>query len=195
MYAVRRRSHAALIVTCTRRTAAKQEGGAGKVSVSNLVMVDLAGSERAKQSGAKFQQFSELKAINLSLSALGNCVSALAAGKNHVPYRDSKLTRLLQHTLGGNSRTALVVCARPGNDDGGVRARHMSRALGGACELAPEDFTAYGRGGLPPTTPGRVSPRQPPLQFPCPPNPPARRRRTARSCSLSARATSRSRRA
>lgn len=82
-------------------------------------MVDLAGSERVKQSGARFQQFEELKAINLSLSALGNCVSALAAQKAHIPYRDSKLTRLLQHTLGGNSRTAMIACCRPGNDEGG----------------------------------------------------------------------------
>ena len=82
-------------------------------------MVDLAGSERVKQSGARFQQFEELKAINLSLSALGNCVSALAAQRAHIPYRDSKLTRLLQHTLGGNSRTAMIVCCRPGNDEGG----------------------------------------------------------------------------
>ncbi|GMI02204.1 hypothetical protein TrST_g14273 [Triparma strigata] len=112
------RSHAALLVTVTRRKKANKSGKA-TACVSNLVMVDLAGSERAKQSGAKFQQFEELKAINLSLSALGNCVSALAANKTHVPYRDSKLTRLLQHTLGGNSRTAMVVCVRPGNDDAG----------------------------------------------------------------------------
>ena len=83
------RSHAALIVTVTRR---KQASSSTKAIVSNLVMVDLAGSERAKQSGARFQQFEELKAINLSLSALGNCVSALAAQKQHVPYRDSKVS-------------------------------------------------------------------------------------------------------
>jgi len=112
------RSHAALIVTVTRRKASQKQANA-KATVSNLVMVDLAGSERVKQSGARFQQFEELKAINLSLSALGNCVSALAAQKPHIPYRDSKLTRLLQHTLGGNSRTAMIVCCRPGNDEGG----------------------------------------------------------------------------
>lgn len=88
------RSHASLIVTCTRRS--QKSNATTSVAVSNLVMVDLAGSERAKQSGVKFQQFEELKAINLSLSALGNCVSALGAGKAHIPYRDSKLTRLLQ---------------------------------------------------------------------------------------------------
>jgi len=111
------RSHAAMIFTVHRR-----QDKSKKVTVSNLVMVDLAGSERAKRSGAQFQQFEELKAINLSLSALGNCVSALAAGRNHVPFRDSKLTRLLQNSIGGtcgNSRTTLVVCTRPGADDGG----------------------------------------------------------------------------
>jgi len=112
------RSHAALIVTVTRRKPSPKAHNT-KATVSNLVMVDLAGSERVKQSGARFQQFEELKAINLSLSALGNCVSALAAQKAHIPYRDSKLTRLLQHTLGGNSRTAMIVCCRPGNDEGG----------------------------------------------------------------------------
>jgi hypothetical protein len=60
---------------------------------STLYLVDLAGSERAKRSGATFQRFEELKAINLSLSALGNCISALSQGRPHIPYRDSKLTR------------------------------------------------------------------------------------------------------
>lgn len=56
---------------------------------------------------------SELKAINLSLSALGNCISALSKKHKHVPYRDSKLTRLLQSSLGGNAKTALVITITP----------------------------------------------------------------------------------
>ena len=62
---------------------------------STLYLVDLAGSERAKQSGGvnNHQRFQELKAINLSLSALGNCISALSQTRPHVPFRDSKLTR------------------------------------------------------------------------------------------------------
>ena len=57
----------------------------------------VAGVKRAKKSGAALRQFDELKAINLSLSALGNCISALVDGRStHIPYRDSKLTRLLQ---------------------------------------------------------------------------------------------------
>jgi Kinesin motor domain len=61
---------------------------------SSLTLVDLAGSERSNRIGtSQYQRFEELKAINLSLSALGNCVSALAQQRKHVPYRDSKLTR------------------------------------------------------------------------------------------------------
>ena len=83
---------------------------------STLTMVDLAGSERIKRSGVRYQQLEETKAINLSLSALGNCVSALATERPHVPFRDSKLTRLLSQSLGGNARTALLVTLAPGND-------------------------------------------------------------------------------
>lgn len=61
----------------------------------------------------------EAKAINLSLSALGNCMSALAEGKSHIPYRDSKLSRLLQNSLGGSARTAVLVNILPGDDTTG----------------------------------------------------------------------------
>jgi hypothetical protein len=71
------------------------------------------------RSGATFQRFEELKAINLSLSALGNCIAALSQQRPHIPYRDSKLTRLLQQSLGGNSRTSLIVNVPPGPDAAG----------------------------------------------------------------------------
>ena len=61
----------------------------------------------------------EAKAINLSLSALGNCMNALAEGRMHVPYRDSKLTRLLQGCLGGGARTSIIVTIPPGVDENG----------------------------------------------------------------------------
>jgi len=88
-----------------------------KATAGKLYCVDLAGSERAKKSGARGSRMEELKAINMSLSALGNCISALAevsGGKSaHIPYRDSRLTRLLQDSLGGNAKTTLIVTIGP----------------------------------------------------------------------------------
>ena len=81
-----------------------------------LVLVDLAGSERSSAAGINYTRLEEAKNINLSLSALGNCMNALAEGRRHIPYRDSKLTRLLQGSLGGGSRTAVVVNIYPGPD-------------------------------------------------------------------------------
>ncbi|XP_046400927.1 osmotic avoidance abnormal protein 3-like [Ischnura elegans] len=76
-----------------------------------LNLVDLAGSERQVKTGASGERFREATKINLSLSALGNVISALVDGKSkHVPYRDSKLTRLLQDSLGGNTRTLMIAC-------------------------------------------------------------------------------------
>ncbi|XP_067932791.1 kinesin heavy chain-like [Watersipora subatra] len=79
-----------------------------------LYLVDLAGSEKVSKSGAEGITLREAKKINKSLSALGNVISALSEGnKNHVPYRDSKLTRILQQSLGGNSRTSIFICCSP----------------------------------------------------------------------------------
>eukprot|EP01038_Epipyxis_sp_PR26KG_P007051 gene7051-9626_t len=87
---------------------------------STLMLVDLAGSERYSASeGKDYMRLEEAKAINLSLSALGNCMSALAESKSHIPYRDSKLTRLLQNCLGGSSRTCFIVNIPPGDDING----------------------------------------------------------------------------
>lgn len=97
-----------------------------------LVLVDLAGSERAKASeGRDFMRLEEAKSINLSLSALGNCMNALSEGRGHIPYRDSKLTRLLQNCLCGKSRTAIIVTIHPGEDSTGetlAALRFSSRA-------------------------------------------------------------------
>jgi hypothetical protein len=79
-----------------------------------LNLVDLAGSERQKRTGAAGDRLEEGKAINLSLSALGNVIKALVSGAQHVRFRDSKLTRLLQDSLGGNTKTCMIAAAGPG---------------------------------------------------------------------------------
>jgi kinesin family protein 5 len=76
-------------------------------------MVDLAGSEKVSQTGAEGLRLEEAKKINSSLTTLGMVIKALCDGLPHVPYRDSKLTRLLQDSLGGNSKTALIICCAP----------------------------------------------------------------------------------
>ena len=87
--------------------------GSSHITVGKLNLVDLAGSERQSKTGATGDRLKEATKINLSLSALGNVISALVDGKSqHIPYRDSKLTRLLQDSLGGNTKT--VMCANCG---------------------------------------------------------------------------------
>lgn len=67
-----------------------------------------------RKTGAAGQQLEEAKTINKSLSALGQVINALTDGRSsHIPYRDSKLTRVLQESLGGNTRTVLIVCCSP----------------------------------------------------------------------------------
>ncbi|MED6181803.1 hypothetical protein PIB30_022689 [Stylosanthes scabra] len=80
---------------------------------SKLVVVDLAGSERIHKSGSEGHMLEEAKSINLSLSALGKCINALAENSAHVPFRDSKLTRLLRDSFGGTARTSLIVTIGP----------------------------------------------------------------------------------
>ncbi|CAG9833459.1 unnamed protein product [Diabrotica balteata] len=86
--------------------------------MGKLNLVDLAGSERQTKTGATGERLKEATKINLSLSALGNVISALVDGKaKHIPYRDSKLTRLLQDSLGGNTRTLMIACVSPSSRD------------------------------------------------------------------------------
>ena len=78
--------------------------------------MDLAGSERQSKTQAQGQRLKEAAKINLSLSALGNVISALVTGdgkSQHIPYRDSKLTRLLQDSLGGNTKTVMIAALSP----------------------------------------------------------------------------------
>ncbi|KAG1658041.1 hypothetical protein FOA52_014353 [Chlamydomonas sp. UWO 241] len=82
---------------------------------SKLNLVDLAGSERVMETGATGDRFKEGVAINKGLHELGNVINALALGKEtkHIPYRNSKLTRLLSDSLGGNSETLFIACCSP----------------------------------------------------------------------------------
>jgi len=92
----------------------QENEGTQKKLTGKLYLVDLAGSEKVSKTGAEGTVLEEAKNINKSLSALGNVIAALAEGtKSHVPYRDSKLTRILQESLGGNSRTTIVICCSP----------------------------------------------------------------------------------
>lgn len=76
---------------------------------SKLYFVDLAGSEKIAKTHVTGQQLEEAKNINKSLTTLGMVINALSDNKPHIPYRDSRLTRLLQESIGGNSLTALIV--------------------------------------------------------------------------------------
>ena len=89
----------------------------GKSFTPKMHFVDLAGSERAKRTGASGVRLQEGIQINKGLLALGNVINALCENQQHVPYRDSKLTRLLQDSLGGNSRTVMLACVSPSDAD------------------------------------------------------------------------------
>lgn len=80
---------------------------------AKLSMIDLAGSERASATGCTGARFAEGANINKSLLALGNCINSLADGHRHIPYRDSKLTRLLKDSLGGNCQTVMIANVSP----------------------------------------------------------------------------------
>ncbi|XP_059177349.1 kinesin-like protein KIF3B [Physella acuta] len=124
------RSHAIFIITIE----CSEEGADGEnhIRVGKLNMVDLAGSERQSKTGATGERLKEATKINLSLSTLGNVISALVDGKStHIPYRDSKLTRLLQDSLGGNARTVMVANIGPASynyDETLTTLRYANRA-------------------------------------------------------------------
>ncbi|XP_044072499.1 kinesin heavy chain-like [Siniperca chuatsi] len=103
------RSHSIFLINI------KQENVETEMKLSGkLYLVDLAGSEKVSKTGAEGSVLDEAKNINKSLSALGNVIAALSEGtKTHVPYRDSKMTRILQDSLGGNCRTTIVICCSP----------------------------------------------------------------------------------
>ncbi|KAL3939667.1 MAG: hypothetical protein SGBAC_005644 [Bacillariaceae sp.] len=139
MNATSSRSHA----ICTLRVAitSRAPDGSCNETKSKLTLVDLAGSERAKRTGAEGSRMKEGININKGLFVLGQVVSCLSqvgesgstpnAQHHHIPYRDSKLTRLLQDSLGGNSRTIMLACVSPAdsNTEESVNTlRYASRA-------------------------------------------------------------------
>jgi hypothetical protein len=120
------RSHAVLQVFVEQRWTDEEEEKGKKGAVKKrhhrkalLTIVDLAGSERLSKTGSEGMRLQEAKNINKSIAALSNCISVLASEKslNHVPFRDSKLTRLLTDSLGGNSKTTICACIGPSLDN------------------------------------------------------------------------------
>ncbi|PWA22466.1 hypothetical protein CCH79_00015392 [Gambusia affinis] len=102
------RSHSIFLINIKQENTQTEQKLTGK-----LYLVDLAGSEKVGKTGAEGTVLDEAKMINKSLSSLGNVISALAEGSSYVPYRDSKMTRILQDSLGGNCRTTMVICCSP----------------------------------------------------------------------------------
>lgn len=108
------RSHAVLQVRVERRgPCGPSTPAAGATLLGKLSMIDLAGSERAAETKNSGVRLIEGANINRSLLALGNCINALASGSHFVPYRDSKLTRLLKDSLGGNCKTVMIATTSP----------------------------------------------------------------------------------
>ncbi|VDO07532.1 unnamed protein product [Rodentolepis nana] len=110
------RSHAILTLHISQRKKVEGETRVELIS-SKFHFVDLAGSERLGRTGAEGERAKEGIKINFGLLALGNVINALSENQRHVPYRDSKLTRLLCDSLGGNSRTVLIACISPAEID------------------------------------------------------------------------------
>ena len=103
------RSHSIFILAINQTN--KKEGFS---KIGKLYLVDLAGSEKISKTGATGHTLEEAKIINKSLTTLGRVINNLTDGKStHIPYRESKLTRVLQESLGGNSKTCLIITCSP----------------------------------------------------------------------------------
>ncbi|KAI7885574.1 kinesin heavy chain [Lichtheimia hyalospora FSU 10163] len=141
------RSHSIFVITITQKNVDTGAAKSGK-----LYLVDLAGSEKVGKTGASGQTLEEAKKINKSLTALGMVINALTDGKSsHIPYRDSKLTRILQESLGGNSRTTLIINCSPSSYNEaetlstlrfGVRAKTIKNKAKVNADLSPAELKA-----------------------------------------------------
>ncbi|XP_073852798.1 kinesin-like protein KIF7 isoform X14 [Macaca fascicularis] len=117
------RSHTVFTVTLEQRGRAPSRlprPAHGQLLVSKFHFVDLAGSERVLKTGSTGERLKESIQINSSLLALGNVISALGDPQrrgSHIPYRDSKITRILKDSLGGNAKTVMIACVSPSSSD------------------------------------------------------------------------------
>ncbi|CAJ0833902.1 2111_t:CDS:10 [Entrophospora sp. SA101] len=132
------RSHSIFVITVGQKNLAD-----GSVKSGKLSLVDLAGSEKVGKTGASGQTLEEAKKINKSLSALGMVINALTDGKStHIPYRDSKLTRILQESLGGNSRTTLIINSSPSSFNEAESLSTLRFGMRVNAELSPAELKA-----------------------------------------------------
>ncbi|KAM5291449.1 kinesin-like protein KIF7 [Glossophaga mutica] len=130
------RSHTVFTVTLEQRGRAPSRlprPAAGQLLVSKFHFVDLAGSERVLKTGSTGERLKESIQINSSLLALGNVISALGDPQrrgSHIPYRDSKITRILKDSLGGNAKTVMIACVSPSSSDLDETLPTLNYALG-----------------------------------------------------------------
>lgn len=125
------RSHAVLQINVAQRD--RNAGPSEPHTMATLSIIDLAGSERASATKNRGERLIEGANINKSLLALGSCINALCdpRKRNHIPYRNSKLTRLLKFSLGGNCKTVMIVCVSPSSahfDETQNTLRYANRA-------------------------------------------------------------------
>lgn len=99
-----------------------------KTNFGKLSLVDLAGSERADKTGASADRLKEAQSINKSLSALGDVISALSTGEKFIPYRNNKLTQVMQDSLGGNAKTLMFVNFSPADYNADETATSLAYA-------------------------------------------------------------------
>ncbi|XP_044184034.1 kinesin-like protein KIF18A isoform X2 [Acropora millepora] len=139
------RSHAVFQVFVRQRD--RTASLKAKFTMGKMSLIDLAGSERAivtSNSGARFREGAN---INKSLLALGNCINALSDKENkagHIPYRDSKLTRLLKDSLGGNCRTVMIAAVSPSDlsyEDTYNTLKYADRAMNIKCKVIKNEVS------------------------------------------------------
>jgi hypothetical protein len=112
------RSHSILLIKCNQKPSESivstlENAAPSTKRAARLYLVDLAGSEKVGKTGATGERLKEAQNINKSLTSFGMVINALSEGLSHVPYRDSKLTMILMDSIGGNSKTTLIICCSP----------------------------------------------------------------------------------